>query len=451
MDAFITVVKGFSLKNSMKGRTLIAQLPEQVGKVVTIAGWVHQVRDLGKIAFLMLRDRSGVVQCVLEGDMYTKLAQVNLESVITVTGKVVIASTASAVEIQIQQAEVIVPVTASLPFEIYKKDLEVRLDTLLDHRLLALKNLRTRAIFKGQAQILHYMREYFAMLDFTEMNTPKLIGYPTEGGAEVFEVKYYERSAYLAQSPQFYKQMMVSVFERVYEIAHAYRAEKSNTSRHMAELIMIDAEMGFIESWRDVSSVAAGLLRYVIEQFWQKESAILALWPELTKPVIPEVVPEVTVAELHQLYFKATGEDVRSEPDPSPAEERFICTYMKEQTGSDAVLITEFPSSVAKFYHYINPDKPAVADRADLLFKGVEVATISRRITNYETLLESCRQQGIDTSNPGLKDYLQAFAYGMPAEGGFGMGLERITQKLFDLSNVKEASLFPRDVQRIAP
>lgn len=435
----------------MKGRILAAQLAAHMGKVVTISGWVHQVRDLGKIGFIVLRDRSGIMQCVVEGELYTQFATLSLESVVKITGLVVAAPKQAGFELQVQTIEVLAAVKEALPFEIYKKDLEVRLDTMLDHRLLALKHLRTRAVFKGQAQILKYMREYFAQQDFTEMNTPKLIGFPTEGGSEVFEVKYYDRSAYLAQSPQFYKQMMVSVFERVYEIAHAYRAEKSNTSRHMAELVMIDAEMGFIDSWRDVTAVAGGLLRYVVEHFWQNEKQILELWPELVKPVVPEAIPEITLAELHELFLKETGEDLRKEPDPSPGEERFICEYIKVKTGSDAVLITEFPSADAKFYHYINPDKPTVADRADLLFKGVEVATISRRITDYAALVRSCQDRGIDVTNPGLKDYLQAFAHGMPAEGGFGMGLERITQKIFDLPNVKEASLFPRDVQRIAP
>ncbi|MBI4836414.1 MAG: aspartate--tRNA(Asn) ligase [Candidatus Abawacabacteria bacterium] len=435
----------------MKGRVLVTELTQYVGKEVTVAGWIHTIRDLGKVAFVVLRDRSGIVQCVAELSFRAELIKLHLESVVAISGTVVISPKEQQPEIQVHKVQVISAVMKALPFEIHKDNLEVRLDTMLDQRLVSLRHLKTRAIFSAQDRILRYMREYFAQQDFTEMKTPKLIGFPTEGGSEVFPVKYYERTAYLAQSPQFYKQMMVSVFERVYEIAHAYRAEKSNTSRHMSELVMIDVEMGFIDSWRDIAEIAIGVLRYVIDNLWQKDQTILNLWPELSKPLIPEKVPEITVQALHDLCFQDTGQDFRGEPDPSPQEERFICEYMKRETGSDAVLITEFPSSAAKFYHYINPEKPAVADRADLLFKGVEIATLSRRISDSNDLIASCKKHGVDVNNLGLKDYLEAFAYGMPAEGGFGMGLERITQKIFDLANVKEAALFPRDVQRLSP
>lgn len=435
----------------MKERILVAQLGGQIGKKVTIAGWVHNVRDLGKIAFLVLRDRSGVIQCVVEGELQKQIAGIGLESVVMITGEVIQGPKDQKLEIHVATVDVLAAVERALPFEIHKENLDVRLDTMLDHRLLSLRNLRVRSIFQGQAKILEYMREYFGQQEFTEINTPKLIGFPTEGGAEVFPVKYYDRTAYLAQSPQFYKQMMVSVFERVYEIAHAYRAEKSNTSRHTSELVMIDAEMGFIESWKDIASIVGGLTRHVVESLWERDTQLFSLWPELSKPIIPVQIPEVTVAELHELCFKETGQDFRGEPDPSPIEERFICDYMKKETQSDAVFITEFPSSAAKFYHYTNPEKPEVADRADLLFKGVEVVTLSRRINTYTELIASCEKHGVDPMNPGLKDYLESFAYGMPAEGGFGMGLERVTQKIFDLTNVKEASLFPRDVQRLAP
>lgn len=434
----------------MSKRLLIGELGEYLGKRVKIAGWLHNYRDLGKIAFAVIRDRTGIIQCVLDVSEKEHLKQYQLETVLSIEG-IVVTGIKGAIEIQVESLELIAPVTQVLPFEIHKENLDARLDTMLDHRLVSLRNLRIRSVFEAQARILHYMREFFSRQSFTEINTPKLIAFPTEGGSEIFPVKYYDRTAYLAQSPQFYKQMMVSVFERVYEVGHAYRAENSNTSRHLSEVIMVDAELGFIESWRDVGAVATGLLRHVIESLWEKDEAILRLWPELKKPHIPEKIPEITVKDLHQLVFDRTQEDFRAEPDPSPQEERFICEYLKKETGSDAVLITEFPSSAAKFYHYINPQKPEVADRADLLFKGVEIATLSRRINLYDQLITTATAQGIDTTNPGLTDYLQAFAYGMPPEGGFGMGVERITQKIFDLANVKEACLFPRDVQRLAP
>lgn len=435
----------------MKGRVLVSAVGSHVGETIRIAGWLHNLRDLGKIAFAIVRDRSGILQCVIEGECYQQLQGLQLESVLELEGIVVAQQKGGGMELQAKSLKVIAAVQKQLPFAIQKESLDVRIDTMLDHRLVSLRNLKVRSIFEAQAKILQYMRAYFASEQFTEINTPKLIGFPTEGGSEVFAVKYYDRTAYLAQSPQFYKQMMVSVFERVYEIGHAYRAEKSNTSRHMSELVMIDVEMGFIESWRDVAEITCGLLRSIVERLWEQDTKILALWPELQKPMIPQVVPEVTVAELHRLCLQETGQDFTKEPDPSPIEERFICDYIKKQTGSDVVLITEFPSSDAKFYHYVSPEKPEVADRADLLFKGVEIATLSRRVSNYEDLIASAHAHGIDPKDPGLADYLDAFAYGMPAEGGFGLGLERVTQKIFDLSNVKEASLFVRDVQRLAP
>ncbi len=227
----------------MKGRVLVSAVGSHVGETIRIAGWLHNLRDLGKIAFAIVRDRSGILQCVIEGECYQHLLGLQLESVLELEGIVVAQQKGGGMELQVKSLKVIAAVQKQLPFAIQKESLDVRIDTMLDHRLVSLRNLKVRSIFEAQAKILQYMRAYFASEQFTEINTPKLIGFPTEGGSEVFAVKYYDRTAYLAQSPQFYKQMMVSVFERVYEIGHAYRAEKSNTSQHMTELVMIDVEL----------------------------------------------------------------------------------------------------------------------------------------------------------------------------------------------------------------
>lgn len=436
----------------MKERIYVSQLKEKIGEEASISGWLHKFRDLGKIGFIVIRDKTGIVQCVTESEeILESMRKLNIESVLKVSGKVVETPKKDDVEILISNIDVISPATELIPLEINKENIEANIDTIFDNKTVALKNVKQRSIFSLQAKVTKYVHEYFDGLGFTEIHTPKLIGFPTEGGSEIFEVKYYDRKAYLAQSPQFYKQMMVSVFEKVYEIAHAYRAENSNTTRHMSELVMIDAEIGFIESWRDLLGISGGMLRSIVDKVWDQDQEIVKLWKGIEKPVIPMEIPEVTVKELHEIVLKETGEDFTKEPDPSPIEERFICEYIRKNKGSDAVFITEFPAYDAKFYHYVNRENPEVADRADLIFKGVEVSTISRRINDYNELIDSAKKKGLDPENPGLVDYLNTFKYGMPPEGGFAFGLERITQKLLDLTNVKEASLFPRDVQRLNP
>jgi aspartyl/asparaginyl-tRNA synthetase len=292
------------------------------------------------------------------------------------------------------------------------------------------------------------MREYFYKNDFTQFNSPKIIAFPTEGGSEVFEVSYFDRKAYLAQSPQFYKQMMVTVFEKVFEIGRAYRAENSNTSRHMSEIMMLDVEMGFIDGFDDVLETAQELLKYTVKETWangEKDLEFLGA----TKPIFSEKFPRISVAELHKLMLKETGEDHTTETDVAPSEEKFICEYSAKNWNSEAVFITEFPWASAKFYHYQNRENPEVTDRADMIFRGVEVATVTRREVNYEKIISQIKAQGINPEAPGLAQYLDSFKYGMPDEGGFGFGIARFVQKLIGLSNAKEAELFPSDTKMI--
>ena len=294
------------------------------------------------------------------------------------------------------------------------------------------------------------MRKFFDENDFTQINTPKLIGFPTEWGAEVFEVDYFDRKVYLAQSPQFYKQIMVPVFERVYEIGRAYRAEKSNTNRHMSEILMLDMEMWFIDSFEDIIDMTDRFVKYIIEQTWKDgEKLLTELWS--AKPLLAKETPRITVKELHELMKKETGEDYTKLPDLTSAEEKFICEYSAKNRWSDLVVVTEFPRHDAKFYHHQNEKNPEVADRADMLFRGVEIITLTQREVNYDKLIAQITAQWLDPNNPGLKHYLDAFKYGMPDEGGFGFGVARFVQKLIWLENAKEAELFPRDVNRVTP
>ncbi len=353
-------------------------------------------------------------------------------------------------EIGGETVEVIRAVAHPSPIDISKDTINADGETLHDNKVVALRHPRQMKIFKIAAIAEKYMRQYFDAHEFTQINSPKIIAFPTEGGAEVFKVDYFGRDAYLAQSPQFYKQIMSAVYERVYEIGRAYRAEKSNTSRHMSEILMLDVEMAFIESMDDVLSFAEGFLHSVIEKTWTEGGDHLTALGAV-KPILTEKFPRITVKELHELMLKETGEDYTKELDVVPAEERFICEYSAKNWGSEMIFVTEFPWSDAKFYHHQNPQNPESTDRADLLFRGVELATLTQREVNYDKLVKNIADRGLDPTNPGLKHYLDAFKYGMADTGGFGFGMARFIQKLIGLENAKDAELFPRDTTRITP
>jgi nondiscriminating aspartyl-tRNA synthetase len=413
-------------------------------------GWLHTLRKLGSIAFLILRDRNGLSQIVLDkSEEIEKLENLYTGTILEVEGKVVSSPKSKfGFEIQSGTVKVVRPVKYPSPVDISKESLNVELDTLLENRVVTLRHPKQSSIFKVAALAEKQMREFFYKNDFTQFNSPKIIAFPTEGGSEVFEVAYFDRKAYLAQSPQFYKQMMVTVYEKVFEIGRAYRAENSNTSRHMSEIMMLDAEMGFIDGFDDVLYTVQELLKYVVSGTWtdaQKELEFLGA----IKPVFADKFPRISVLELHKLMLKETGEDHTSETDVAPSEEKFICEYSTKNWNSEAVFITEFPWSSAKFYHYQNKENPEVTDRADMIFRGVEVATVTRREVDYDRMISQIKAQGIDPTNPGLAQYLDSFKYGMPDEGGFGFGIARFIQKLIGLANAKEAELFPSDTKMI--
>lgn len=435
-------------------RQLTNQLSEQVNQTVTIQGWLHKKRLLGGLNFLTLRDRSGIAQIKIEDkDEVEKLRGLQIGTVLSVEGMVVADDRApGGVEVHDAVLNVLVPVISESPIEIDKPldHKSENLDTLFEHRVIGLRNLQETAIFKIQAGIKQSVRAYFAENDFTEFNSPKLLPAATEGGAEVFTLDYFGKEATLAQSAQFYKQMMVGVFERGYEINPTYRAELSATTRHMTEFIHIDAEMGFI-NFQELLSTVGGLLRHVSTSIWQTHENELALWK--AQPVmLPEQIPQLPLEEIHRLYTEATGNDTRGEKDMRPDEERWITDYAKEHLGSEAVFVTEWPASEMKFYHRKSEENPELAERADLIFRGVEIATISMREHRYDVLVDQLKTiAGGDPAADGFRYYLQAFQYGLPSHGGFGMGLERLTQKIIGLNNVKEATLFPRDINRLTP
>src|SRR3989344_15412 len=435
-------------------RVLASDVAKHSDSSVTIRGWLHKKRLLGGLNFIVVRDRSGLVQVVLQNEAEVeKLRGLHIGTVLSVTGKVMQEPRAPVgAEVHEQSITIEVPVHDEPPIEIDKplSHESAHLDTLLDNRVLGLRNLKEQAIFKIQAEVEEAIRSFLKKEDFVQFNSPKLLPGATEGGAEVFKLDYFGQQATLAQSAQFYKQIMVGVYERVFEINPTYRAEPSATTRHMTEFITIDMEMGFI-TFPELLNLLSNLINSVVIDVWENCEQQLKLW-EAAKPVLVAEFPILTMAEIPEKYGQATGTNTVGEKDLRPDEERWICEYATKNLGSEAVFVTEWPASEAKFYHKLYDDRPELAERFDLLLRGVEIATGSMREHRYDVLVKQLKEKtGGSPEDPGFKYFLQAFRYGMPPHGGFGLGLERLTEKIIGLANVKEATLFPRDMNRLAP
>lgn len=433
-------------------RTLAKAVSAQDGQTVTVQGWLHKKRAMGGIMFVIIRDRSGLVQAVIHDPKeQAKLDGLQIGTVLEVSGQVKADQRAQGgAEIQDPKLTIQVPVTDVPPIEIDKPlgHEPENLDTLFEYRAIGLRNLQETKIFKLRSEILRYIREYLYAHDFTEINTPKLQAGAAEGGAEVFKLDYFGKEATLAQSPQLYKQIMVGVFERVFEIAPAFRAEPSATTRHVSEVTMLDVEMGFIKDYEEVLDLAQDLVYSVLTKLYKEQSNLLIALraPELTlKPKFPRY----SMAKIHQLFSQESGKDTTKELDLTPEEEKWICDYAKKHDGCEAVFATDLPASKMKFYHMA--DDGATAKSGDLLFRGVEIATVPQREHRYEKLINQMKSAGIDPDSPGFAPYVSAFKYGLPPHGGFGFGIDRFTEKIIGLANIKEAILFPRDMNRLTP
>jgi nondiscriminating aspartyl-tRNA synthetase len=435
-------------------RTLHKEVAKSIGKKVSLEGWLHKKRLLGGLSFILVRDRSGVTQVVVEEkDEVEKLRQLQIGTVLRVEGTVVKEERApGGVELHDVKLEVLVPVTDESPIEIDKpiSHKPEHLDTLLEYRALNLRNLQEQKIFKIRASLLRFIREFLTENEFIEINTPKLIAGATEGGAEVFKLDYFGQEATLAQSPQLYKQMLVGAFERVFEIAPAFRAEPSATTRHMSEVYMLDIEMGFVKNHDEVLDMVGDMTMHALRQVYELHADDLKSLnaPDLK---LTDKVPKLTVAEIHEMYTKATKNDTTNEKDLIPDEEKWICEYARKELGSDLVFATQFPVEAMKFYHQVNPEDPKTVLWGDLLFRGLEIATCPLREYHHDKLVEQMKKAGLDVNHPGYKYYLQAFKYGLPQHGGCGYGIDRLVEKTIGLNNVKEATLFPRDINRLAP
>lgn len=433
-------------------RLLSSELSPHIGQKVEVAGWLHKKRELGQLMFLLLRDRNGIIQIVVEEEVErSKVKHLQPGSILRIKGVVVeTPKIRNGVELHHPEIAVEVDVLFPSPIEIDKRIDHNNLDTLFSWKVLNMRNPVEQGIWKIQAGIGEALRSFLKDQGFVEFHSPKLLCGSTEGGAEVFKLDYFGQEATLAQSAQFYKQMLVGSLERVYEFGSTYRAEPSVTTRHMTEFITVDVEMGFISDYQEIMQLIGGMMHAVHNYVWKCfEPELNAL--KAKKALIKEKIPQITLADLHALIFKETGADLRHEPDPTPFEERWICDYAAKNWGSEAVFVTEFPSHAMKFYHYQSESNPEVTERFDLLFRGVEIITGSRREHRYPKLIENLKEIGGDPEALGYFHYLQAFKYGMPSHGGFGLGLERLTQKIIGLNNVKEATLFPRDTKRLSP
>jgi nondiscriminating aspartyl-tRNA synthetase len=433
-------------------RTLSRDVALHIDKEVLVKGWLHKKRLLGGLTFINVRDRAGLVQVLIEDKTETeKLRGMQIGTVIEITGKVKKEPRApGGAEIYEPKITVVVPVLDEPPVEIDKplSHKSENLDTLFENRAIGLRNLNETAIFRIRSDINKHIREFLWSNEFVEIQTPKLLGAPTEGGAEVFTLDYFGQVASLAQSPQLYKQMMVGVFERVYEIGPTFRAELSATTRHVSEVTMLDIEMGFIESHDEVLNVIQDMVYQVVTKI-QEEHADDLKKMNVAPTKLTKEFPRFTVDEIHELYTKATGTDTTAEKDLIPDEERWICEYSKKKFGCEAVYATNFPVEAMKFYHKLAEDGTVMW--ADLLFKGLEIATCPVRENNHDKLVEQMKAAGMDIEIPGYKYFVQAMKHGLPAHGGCGFGIDRLVQKMLNLGNVKEAILFPRDINRLTP
>lgn len=435
-------------------RTLSRDIAQSVGQTISMSGWLHKKRLLGGLNFITLRDRSGLVQSLVEDKTeIEKLRGLQVGTVLKMTGTVVADERApGGAELHDVVVDVEVPVTSESPIEIDKpiSHKPENLDTLFEYRVLNIRNVQEQKIFKIRGALTRAIRAFLDENEFVEIDTPKLIAGATEGGAEVFKLDYFGQEATMAQSPQLYKQIMVGAFERVYEIGHSYRAEPSATTRHLTELTMLDIEMGFVESHDDVLDMVAGMTQHVLKTVYAEKAVELKSLnaPELKLPADGHV-PRFSIADIHDMYTKATKHDTTDEKDLIPDEERWIAEYARKNLGSDLVYATDFPAAAGKFYHKFKDD--GTVAWADLLFRGLEIATCPLRENDYETMISQMKAAGIDTTHPGFKYYLQAFKYGLPRHGGCGFGIDRLVQKTIGLANVKEAVLFPRDINRLAP
>lgn len=435
-------------------RTYISDIKNKIGETVKIAGWVSNRRDHGKLVFLDIRDSTGVVQVVVNPkvspEAHKNAEKLRSEFVVEISGKINARPENMAnkdldtgtIEIEAKEIAILAEAEA-LPFELGS---EVNIDTYFDYQPIALRSEKDRAVFKIQSGIVQSFRDFLNNRGFTEFQAPKIVAQAAEGGANVFRIDYFGHKAYLAQSPQLYKQIMVGVFEKAYTVTSVYRAEPHSTTRHLNEYVSLDLEFGFIKDHTDIMNLERDWMEHLmnnLKENFSKELGVL----NVVLPKVLTKIPTFKLSEVQQILKKEFNINVLNEPDLDPEHEKLICKYAEEKFGSEFVFVTHYPTKKRPFYTYPDEKNPEETKSFDLLFRGVEITTGGQRINNYEQLLKNIDAWGYKKEN--FSFYLQAFKYGMPPEGGCATGLERLTQKLTGLPNVKLATLFPRDMNRI--
>ena len=440
----------------MKDRIFIKDLKENIGKEITIAGWVDVRRDQGKMVFFDMRDMTARVQCVAlpsQAEVIEEMKKVRLEWVLKITG-VVNKRPEKNVKAGILNGEVELEVTgievlseaAALPFDMSLDGYNLDLTTELDNRALVLRHPKVQAVFKIQETVIDSFREFMKENLFFEFQAPAITPATAEGGAEVFQINYFDKKAFLTQSPQLYKQIVMSAFERCFSVNKVFRAEPSSTTRHLTEVVSLDAEMAFIDSWMDVKDMAEETVRHILKQVEIKNSEHLKIL-NATLPAMIDKTPTLSLREVQQKIFEKYGRDVRGEKDTNPEDERQICEIIKEETGSDFVFIYGYPTRQKPFYVYPSKEEPEYNEGMDLICRGVEWLSGGRRINDYDQLMKHVEIWKMDPNK--VKMFLEAFKYGVPPEGGFALGAERITMQILGLKNIREACMFPRDMNRI--
>ena len=432
-------------------RALASDLVHHVNQKVKLQGWLNNLRSFGKLNFLILRDRTGFSQIVIQDKQeYQKIAQLQPGSIITAIGEIAASQSDLKVEMINPTIEVNVPIQEIPPMDYYKPQIQSDLDFILDHRPIALRNREIQAVFKIQAALAHAYRLFMNdQVKAVEYFAPNIIGASSEGGAEFFTVDYFGHTATLAQSSQLYKQIMVGVNERVFALMPFFRAENSNTSRHLTEGKQFEFEMGFFDHWHEILDIQEKCIKFMIQYLHKHcEQDILTLGGNIIKAPENIPFPRLTFAEAQELYFQRTGIDERHEPDLSPAAEREICQYVSEKFGTDLVFIIDWKTIKRPFYAYPKVENPELSNTFDLLCAGTEITSGGQRRHTYASMLEGIQSKNMKPEN--FEDYLSIFKYGMPSHGGFGMGLERLTMTILRLKNIREASLFPSDPKRIA-
>lgn len=429
------------------------KLGEHEGQVINIHGYIHRIREMTGFSFVLIRTREEIVQCVYAPEFsdYRWDERLCEEATVNVKGKVVASTDAKGnkrYELQIHQIDVLSLPAQTLPIVINKKTLDgVLLNTILDYRPVSLRNPRERAIFKLQEGIARGFREFLTANGFTEIRSPKINYAGAEGGTNVFKLDYFGKQVYLAQSPQLYKQAMVGVYERVFEIAPVFRAEHHDTSRHLNEYVSMDFEMGFIEGFEDIMNMETGALKYIMNllktQYANEVALLHADIPEITE------IPAIKFADAKQLLidkFKYKPSDMK---DFDPEEESLLGKYAKKELGSDFLFVTHYPSIKRPFYTMDDPQDPEYTLSFDLLFRGLEITSGGQRVHDYNMQVEKMKKLGIDPA--AFDTYLMLHKYGAPPHGGLGIGLERLTMHLLGFKNVREATMFPRDINRVTP